>query len=424
MPIFDIQAKAEPTFPRLGKIRKGGKKQSNRPGADLQHFRLDDAEDVAEAYEKLYGTREPQEMGILLPFDDMDRVFRAFHELYTGGTLLCQGDGQRVQYMRHPNTGNLLVRGGFAVCDFETTGRSFCRGEEVPCPGMNHDLYSICQQCKPHGYLMAIVPEVRRFGYYEFTTTSFYDILNLTANLKAIMQLNRGRLTGVPLVIRRVPTMIPTPGSNGKRVRREKWLLHIEAAPGWVEQLQNKWEALREPGNGHAVAMLDAPEVEDDEDEDDGVVEAEYAEADAEPEPAVETHAVTLQVASEYLATLAGGEAAPKGYQGSVANLLSEAIGGKKNEPERHAILEALTGEQSTSKLSMGQAKQLIKWLVPQEKRDNNDWSVGDNERKMVASWMRELRLSQGQQEMPLADDGNGKDPRPEHLRQAVQEAF
>ena len=41
-------------------------------------------------------------------------------------------------------------------------------------------------------------------------------------------------MQGIPFVLRRVPKMISTPSEN-KRVRREKWLLHIEANEQWVQ---------------------------------------------------------------------------------------------------------------------------------------------------------------------------------------------
>ena len=56
--------------------------------------------------------------------------------------------------------------------------------------------------------------------------------------------------------------MISTPsGKGGKRVRREKWMLSIEADPDWVkEKLQAmKLDAL--PGNG--LALLPGGDVED-----------------------------------------------------------------------------------------------------------------------------------------------------------------
>ncbi len=282
-PMLDIQAKIEPSFPRLGVIRKGGPKGERQPGKDLDYFRLDSAPDVAAVYTAL-GDPQPREMRIFLPFDDLDRVFRAYHELYIAGTLLCQGDGERIVYLRNPD-GQLLVRGGVALVDFANNGKTgFTRGEVVPCPGMAHGLYPRCAKCKPHGYLMAIIPEVRRFGFYEFKTTSFYDILNLTGNLRAIMAINHGKLTGVPLVVRRAPQMISTPMPDGKRARREKWLLTVEADPAWVERMVNSWQVL--PATTPMPALAAPLDVVDDNGDDD---EDEMVECEKAPEPSPPT---------------------------------------------------------------------------------------------------------------------------------------
>ena len=432
MPIFDIQAKAEATFPKLGTIRKGAKKTANAPGKDLTHFRLDDATDVAEVYQALYCTTEPQEMGIFLPFDDLDRVFRAYHELYSAGTLLCQGDGKQVRYMRNPQTGQLLARDGYARVDFQVGQVKFTIGEAIPCPGMAHGLYPHCAKCKPHGYLMAIIPEVKRFGYYEFKTTSYYDILNLTGNLRAIMALNNGRLTGVPLVVRRTPQQIPTPGADGKRTRREKWLLSIEAAPGWVDMMQRRWNTLE--GEDAPVAMLtnghaeeegddpDAPEgefigaegwEEDGDDETGEIVQPStgagakastqaVAQANADPD--------MLDKARAYFAaTNDDGEPASDKQVQLLASKLGEAIGGR-DDTERYLFLEQVCGVSSTSELGKKQASKLLDFLLVKDTYNLNPESV-----QKVQALMRQARLAQGQQELLL-------DARPADVVEAGQE--
>lgn len=432
-PILDIQAKAEATFPKLGVIRKGAKKGQNKPGQDLTHFRLDDAAEVAEAYQALYGTTEPREMGIFLPFDDLDRVFRAYHELYSAGTLLCQGDGKQVQYMRNPQTGQLLARNGYAVVDFQVGQAKFAIGESIPCPGMAHGLYPHCAKCKPHGYLMAIIPEVKRFGYYEFKTTSFYDILNLTGNLRAIMALNNGRLTGVPLVVRRAPQQISTPTPDGKRVRREKWLLSIEAAPGWVDMMQRRWNAL-EAGDAPLALLASGDEAADEDDENGGFIEAtatetepvDYAgdyfqdafeeeEEDDEGDPSL----MTLTEAQELFGGMKRGEKASDKRARAVAGLLNSAIGGKAADAERHALLEVSCGVTSASDLYKAQANQWIEFLTDKEAIEKRkDWSVTVYGKRLVGAWLREMRQWQGQQPLPLGD------PRPGDLSEAARLAM
>jgi hypothetical protein len=88
-------------------------------------------------------------------------------------------------------------------------------------------------RCKPVGRLQVIIPELRRLAYVMALTTSIHDIKNLSQQLTAL-ELSNGSLRGIPLILRRTAVEISMPGGDGKRVRREKWMLSIEAAPRWV----------------------------------------------------------------------------------------------------------------------------------------------------------------------------------------------
>jgi hypothetical protein len=64
-----------------------------------------------------------------------------------------------------------------------------------------------------------------------------------------------------------VPREISTPGADGKRVRRQKWLINIEAQPDWVElQLAAAAEAAR-PVIAATPSRLELPAWDEDEDE-------------------------------------------------------------------------------------------------------------------------------------------------------------
>jgi hypothetical protein len=57
--------------------------------------------------------------------------------------------------------------------------------------------------------------------------------MNLSQQLQSYEAL-RGDLRGIPFVLKRRLHKISTPGSDGKRIRREKWLLSIETQPQWT----------------------------------------------------------------------------------------------------------------------------------------------------------------------------------------------
>ncbi len=92
-----------------------------------------------------------------------------------------------------------------------------------------------CKNCKGKqvGRLSVIVPELGRLACITVLTTSIHDIIKLTSQLRAYEAL-RGDLRGIPFILRRRKDKISTPGPDGKRVRREKWLLSIETQPEWT----------------------------------------------------------------------------------------------------------------------------------------------------------------------------------------------
>jgi len=220
-------------FVELGQLRKGAPKPKNakRPGADLTYFRAtfeDGEERAASVFQETYGD-EPREINIRLPFNTVEENFDAWRETYVQGGLVHRCDGEYVQYEVDPQTGSVLVMNGLDE-----------NGDEVKCDGS--------ADCKPTGRLKVIVPELRRLAFMTALTTSVWDILNISRQLEAIRHVNDGILQNVPLILKRRPREISTPsGTGGKRARREKWLLSIEADPDWVEARILTLPALDEP---------------------------------------------------------------------------------------------------------------------------------------------------------------------------------
>jgi len=220
-------------FKEIGQIRKGAPKPKDKkqPGADLTYFRptFEEGEDKAAAmFREIYGD-EPREINIRLPFNTVDENFDAWQEAYVQSGLIHRCDGEYVQYEVDPQTGEALVMDGLDV-----------NSEQVKCDGS--------ADCKPTGRLKVIVPELRRLAFMTVLTTSVWDILNISRQLEAIRYMNGGKLQKVPLVLTRRPREISTPsGKGGKKARREKWLLGIEADPDWVEAQILRLPAIEEP---------------------------------------------------------------------------------------------------------------------------------------------------------------------------------
>lgn len=225
MPIVGLTDQRRPTFPKIGDIRKGAEKEEKRPGKDLTWFRyvpIEGEEEAAETFGFHYGSC-PREVNIFLPFDEIDRNFEAWMEAHTAGALQCRGDGETC-FLWRDESGEM-------------------QREKRPCGDLPQ-----CKDCKATGRLKVIIPELRRLAYVTVHTTSKWDIIELTENLRALRQLTGNGLKGIPLVLKRRPREISTPRSNGKRVRQTKWLLSIEADQRWVDQSLRQLEQAATPG--------------------------------------------------------------------------------------------------------------------------------------------------------------------------------
>lgn len=215
-------------LPEIGQIRKGAKKEANRPGADLTYFRVefDETEKkAAEAFRAAYGEK-PSWIRVILPFNEIERMWDAWLEAYTAGRMVARSDGEYITYQLDDQS-DLIVQNGL--------DRS---GERVKHPADNiagHDQKGNAVKFKPTGRLKIIVPELSRAAYLTVMTTSIHDIGNISDQLAAFKELNNGLLAGIPFVMRRRPKLISTPNPDGTRVRRKKFLISIEADPEWVK---------------------------------------------------------------------------------------------------------------------------------------------------------------------------------------------
>jgi hypothetical protein len=275
-------------FPEIGQIRKGAPKGERAPGKDLTYFRVtfDEQEvEAANAFKEVYAKQYkdyggPQSIRIILPFNEIERMWDAWLEAYTAGRMVARSDGEYLVYLVDTKTGEVIVKNGL---DKHGQRRPYMEGQEV---GKDERGKPIV--CKPTGRLKVIIPELERAAYVTVLTTSIHDIANISAQLEAFKQLNNGQIAGIPLVLRRRPKKISTP-VDGKRVRVTKSMLSIEADPVWVKAKLAEVKTLALPGNG--LALLPEPEpLEEEEDIIEG--DAEWDDDDdhqeeTEPEPDV-----------------------------------------------------------------------------------------------------------------------------------------
>lgn len=249
MPIKGLTG--ETRWPRFGTLRKGapmGETVRNGKTIPVIGKDLDDRlrfegvdESVAESWVEAFGSAViPAELVVVLPYETVDECWQAWREHWVAGGLRYRCDGEKHVLWLDAETGEY-------------------RHDAVACPGNGQ-----CE-AKPVGRLEVSVPQLGRMGTVTVLTTSGHDIKNLDGAIR-ILSLKLGGLTGIPVRLTRVLRRISTPAKDDKgkpiRVRREKWLLHIEALPEWSKRMLLE-RALDEPLLASGPPALPAPPDDD-----------------------------------------------------------------------------------------------------------------------------------------------------------------
>lgn len=226
MPIRQVDARA--FAPIRGKIRLGLKEEV-RPGVskpvNVEYFVLTDAPDVAEVYGK-----QPDEIDIVFPTDDVDRIIPTWYKLYAGGQrrsdgtttpgrLLCRGDGPdndgmpgtAVHYAkRDPITGIVPTRE--------------CHGQNCP----DYRNAKGFQTCFQSMQVMCFIPRVSMMGVYLISTRSWHSIQSFTNMVHWMRTVRGGQLKGCPAkIVRRKREIWVKDG--GKEFQRTHFIMELEA---------------------------------------------------------------------------------------------------------------------------------------------------------------------------------------------------
>ena len=433
MPIKGLTDRSA-AFPRIGVLRKGDKKVSeNKPGKDLTYFRFVTEDESATAdFLDSYGAK-PRAINIALPYATPQENWSAWREEWIQGGLVHRCDGETCVVHKLPDG------------SYSTTPK--------PCPG----------GCKPVGRLSVIIPEFRRLALVTVLTTSLHDIIAITENVEAL-NLIRNDLRGIPMLLLRKPRMVSVPEVHpkghpqqykptGRRVRREKWLLTIEAEPQYVRlQLAAQQAAAmpmlsapqapelmapeEEESNGQEEAgefgpmmidpstgeILDSPFTEPDEyadfvdAEDPGFSESE-SEPDPDPAPAPDTSgrpytAEQIRATCRQRSKWFDGDKGPLTRRNVamgpiddkrkpiIAQLITGALpnlSATLAETARHDILDYLFTVQSTTKLTDAEARTVIDWL-----KAKDSWQPGPYAQAEIARVLTAAAVERGQMELPL----------------------
>lgn len=363
MPIKGLTDSTRPAFPRLGKLRKGAPKiDERRPGEELDHWRFTSPrKEIEAAFKDAYGD-DPQELLVYLPYAKLDDNFASWKEAWLSGGLQHRCDGETMQIW--------LGKDGKYHQDPQ------------PCPG----------GCDEVGRLEVILPDLFRagfVGYITMETHSLHDLISIQGTLLATIEA-RGveDLRGIGFMMRRVETEISTPGADGKRVRRKKWLVKLEPAAAWVASrleasrvdadvalLGAGDEDIREMGTremlAHAAAAQSAPEPEED-----GVVEGVVVEKPAEKvvePPTADSIIAALRLSAGEIGKTKIDDSKTAGIRERVSAIAAEAIADTDlNGKGVAAVLANALGSgpnEGLNGMSQAQLRAIGRWLWDDKKK-------------------------------------------------------
>ena len=174
-------------LPLIGTIHKGAPKPKNskKPGADLDHFRVDfnlQYQSLMPHFVTCYG-HKPKQFKVITYGHTPDAVFQASLAEYQASGLVHKCNGA-FRY-RWRNDKGVIVN-----------GQSECLAQGQGCG------------CKANAQLYVVLPEFSQatgvLGTFRFTTTSKWDIITISDALNFLLE-SYGSLHKVPFIVGRAP---------------------------------------------------------------------------------------------------------------------------------------------------------------------------------------------------------------------------
>lgn len=253
-------------LPRLGKIRLGVKKLSKggkEYPSEVDYFVCPDEVKAAHG-------EEPKELPVMLPLNDVEAVFPQAYKWYGSSKgVRCSGDGESADRFN------------------EDTGKWEERG--CPCELLDQ------KKCSKRAHLMVVLPEVNMGGVYQIDTGSFHSIVDINSGMDYLMAVTKGRLSWVPMLLKRVPRETHNDGK-----KQTHYTLQLVMAPGTtIDQI----EAYR--GNKRREQYLLPEPVDENPAMDEGAIVVKDEEDDKPPKqeenPVLEAMRKTEELANEYV---------------------------------------------------------------------------------------------------------------------------
>ena len=211
-------------LPRLGKIRLGIKKKSERTGNEYPSA-TDYFVCPAEVQE-VYGP-QPKRLEVIIPVEDDELWASQYYRQYsrTRG-LVCKGDGETCRRMIDRATG--------AVANRDTKNEDVAWKENLPCEG-RACLYYQQKACQEVMNLQFLLPKVKGLGIWQIDTGSINSIRNINSCATMVRAIC-DRVSWIPLVLSIEPTEVVNPDDGKKKtvhclnLRHEAGLLDLLSA--------------------------------------------------------------------------------------------------------------------------------------------------------------------------------------------------
>lgn len=249
MPIYSIQQRSFASIATIGKLRKGGPKPegAKRPGPDLDRFRFtSDDPAVMAAFKTAYGTLEPAELRVYLPYAQEASNWDYWFETWRANSRLAHRcDGR--------NWVKWLLPDGKGYSR-EPKPCPYCSGQERP-PQNDH---------KPKGRLKLVLYDLVRAGHSGVVlleTGAFSDIYSINSALLDVAQRRTDGstdLNGIEFVLRRVLRDVPS-REHGVQKRH---VIVLEPVAEWIQAQLDRGAAPLpsfDPNTGEILEDEDEP---------------------------------------------------------------------------------------------------------------------------------------------------------------------
>lgn len=190
-------------LPRLGKIRLGIKKVSQRTRGEYPvatDYFVCPPEVVA-----VYG-QKPKKLDVIIPLEDEEVWASQYYRQYSMSRgLVCKGDGETCRRMVDNATGELAGK--------DTKEITWCEGGE--CLGQDCADYK-GKACQEVMNLQVMLPKVPGLGIWQIDTGSIHSIMNIN-NCATMIRAMCGRVSWIPLVLSLEPTIVNNPDDGRKK---------------------------------------------------------------------------------------------------------------------------------------------------------------------------------------------------------------